>query len=48
MILLDAPQFGQSGRIYDFEHARFPILPRYVVRVPLGGVVEQLLQKVPQ
>jgi len=48
MILLDAPEPGQSRRIRDLEHARFAVLPGDVVRVALTGVVEQLLQKVPQ
>lgn len=48
MVLLDAPQLGQSRRIDNFEHARIPILPRNVTGVPLGGVVQQLLEEVPE
>lgn len=48
MVLLDAPQFGQAGRIDDLEDARLAGLPRDEVRVALRIVVEQLLEEVPQ
>ena len=48
MVLLDAPEASQSGRIGDFEDARFAVLPGDVVRVALARVVEQLLQEIPQ
>ena len=48
VVLLDAPETGQTGRIGDLEDARFAVLPGDVVRVALAGIVEQLLQKVPQ
>lgn len=39
VILLDAPQPGQTGRVGDLEHARLLALPLDVGRVPLAGVV---------
>ena len=48
VVLLDAPQLGQARRVDDLEHAGVLVLPRDVGGVAPGGVVEQLLQKVPQ
>ena len=48
MVLLDAPESSQSGRIRDFKHARLAVLPGDVVRVALTGIVQQLLQEIPQ
>ena len=48
VVLLDAPQLGQPRRVHDLEHAGLLVLPRDVGGVATGGVVEQLLQKVPQ
>ena len=48
MILLDSPQLGQPCGIDNLEDPRLLVLPGDVAGVPLLGVVEQLLQKVPQ
>ena len=48
MVFLNAPKASQSGRIGDFEDARFAILPGDVVRITLARIVEQLLQEVPE
>lgn len=48
MILLYAPEPSQSRWIDDLEHSRLPALPRDVVGIPLRGVVQELLQKVPE
>lgn len=48
MILLNAPQPRQPRWIDDLEHAGFPTLPRDVVRVPLIGIIQQLLEEVPK
>jgi hypothetical protein len=48
MILLDAPQFGKPRWIYNFEHPGVMVLPCYVVGVTLSGVIQQLLEEVPQ
>ena len=48
MILLNAPQLRQSCWIHDLENASVAVLPRYVVGVALRGVVEELLEEVPQ
>lgn len=48
MILLDAPQLSQTRGVHNLEHPSLAVLPRYVTRVPLGGIVQQLLQEVPQ
>jgi len=48
VILLYAPQLGQTRRVDDLEHAHFLIFPRYETGETLMGVVEQLLQEIPQ
>ena len=48
VVLLNAPQSSQAGRIDDFEDACVLILPLDIRSVPLAWVVQQLLQKVPQ
>ena len=48
VIFLNAPKFGQSGRINNLEHTRILILPSNVRSISLLRVVEQLLQEVPQ
>lgn len=48
MILLYAPEFGQTRRIHYFKHSRLVIFPGDEIRVPLSGVVKQLLQKIPK
>jgi hypothetical protein len=39
---------GQSGRVDNLEDACLLVLPLDVAGVPLGPVVQQLLQEVPQ
>ena len=39
---------GQSGRVNNLEDAGLLVLPLDVAGVPLGPVVQQLLQEVPQ
>jgi hypothetical protein len=39
---------GQPGRVDNLEDARLLVLPLDVAGVPLGPVVQQLLQEVPQ
>lgn len=48
VVLLFAPQFGQSSRVDDLEDAGVTALPRNVAAVALGRIVQQLLQEVPQ
>jgi len=48
VVFLDTPQFGQTGRVDNLEDAGVTALPGNVAGVPLCGVIEQLLQKVPQ
>jgi hypothetical protein len=48
MILLDAPEPSQARGVDDFEDPGVPALPRDVVGVTLRGIVEQLLEKVPE
>lgn len=48
MILLDAPEPRKSRGVNDFKYPRFPTFPRDVVRIPLRGIVQKLLQKIPQ
>ena len=48
MIFLNAPEPGQPGRVNDFEDSRLLVLPLYVGGVSLPGVVQQLLQEVPE
>ena len=48
VVLLNAPQLGQPGRVDDLEHTRLLVLPRDVACVALALIVEQLLQKVPE
>lgn len=48
VILLDTPEFGQTSRIDDLEDTRISAFPRNVTAVPLGGIIEKLLQEVPQ
>ena len=48
VVLLDAPQLGQPRRVDDLEHPGLLFLPRDVGGVAARGVVEQLLQEVPQ
>lgn len=47
VILLDAPELGQTSGIHYLEHAGVVALPRDVVGVTLAGVVKQLLEEVP-
>lgn len=48
MVLLDAPEFGEAGGVDDFENAAFVVLPRDVAGVALVGVVEELLEEIPE
>jgi hypothetical protein len=48
MVLLDAPQFGEPCWIHNLEHSGIVVLPCYVVGVTLSGVIQQLLEEVPQ
>lgn len=48
VILLNTPQLCKTRRIHNLENATFSVLPRYITRVPLSRIVQQLLQKVPQ
>lgn len=48
VVLLDAPQFREPGRVDDLKNARLPVLPRDIIRVPLRRVVQELLQEIPQ
>ena len=48
MIFLNAPEPGQSGRVNNFEDSRLLVLPLDVGGVSLPGIVQQLLQKVPE
>lgn len=48
MVLLYAPESGETGRIDDLEYTGLPALPRNVVSISLRGVVQQLLQEVPE
>lgn len=48
MVLLNAPESGETRRIHNFEDTGFSALPCNIVRVSLRRVVEQLLQKVPK
>lgn len=36
VIFLDAPQFGQTSGINDFENTGFPTFPGYEIAVTLG------------
>ena len=48
MILLNAPESGQTGRVYNLEHPGLLVLPLDVGGVPLTRVIQELLQEVPQ
>ena len=48
MVLLNAPEPGQTSRINNLEHACLLVLPLDVGSVPLSGVVQELLQEVPE
>ena len=48
MILLNAPEPGQAGRVDDLEDAGLLVLPLDIRGVPLTWVVQQLLQEVPE
>lgn len=48
MILLYPPKSRQSRRIDDFEHPCIPAFPRDVMCIPLRGVVQKLLQEIPE
>ena len=48
MIFLNAPEPRQTGRIDNFEDSRLLVLPLDVGGVSLPGIVQQLLQKVPE
>ena len=48
VILLNAPKFGQAGRIDDLEHTRLFVFPSDVRSVALRRIVQELLQEVPQ
>ena len=48
MVLLNAPEPGQTSRINNLEHACLIVLPLDVGSVPLSGVVQELLQEVPE
>jgi hypothetical protein len=39
---------GQAGRVNNLEYPGLLVLPLDVAGVPLGPVVQQLLQEVPQ
>lgn len=48
VIFLYAPEPRETGRVDDLEDPGLPALPRDVVCVSLRGVVQQLLQEVPE
>ena len=48
VVLLDAPQLGQTRGVHYLEDPGVLVLPLDVSGVPLVGVVQQLLQEVPQ
>ena len=48
MVLLNAPESGQTSRINNLEHACLLVLPLDVGSVSLSGVVQELLQEVPE
>jgi len=48
MILLDAPQLGQTGGIDNLKDARITAFPGYQIAVLLIAIIQQLLQKVPK
>ena len=48
VVLLDAPQARQAGGVDYLEDARLLVLPLDVGGVALAGVVEQLLEEVPE
>ena len=45
VILLDAPQIGQAGRVDDLEHAPLPVRPGDKVDEPV--VVQEMAQEIP-
>ena len=48
MIFLNAPEPGQTGRVDNFEDSCLLVLPLNVGGVSLPGIVQRLLQKVPE
>ena len=48
MVLLNAPESGQAGRVDNLEHPGLLVLPLDVGGVALARVIQQLLQEVPE
>ena len=48
VVLLNAPQFGQAGRIDNLKHPRVLVLPGNVGLISLLSIIQKLLQEVPE
>lgn len=48
MVLLYSPQTGKAGWVHYLEYPSFHILPGDEAAIPLCGIVEELLEKIPQ